>query len=108
MKRLSDILKEQGFFSKFIRERIASGQIKINDESVTEDLEFDVVTEIVEEEEKVKIEDAGDFVFHTIKSSEVLKHKMQIFGIGHVLEHDLTKFKFLRLSKKQMFVFEIK
>ena len=108
MKSLSTILKERGMFSKDIKQRIASGQIKINDEVVIKDVEFDIVTDIVKEEEVDKIWDAGDWIFNTIKESNVLKHKMQIFGLSHVLENDLTKFKFLRLSKKQMFVFEIK
>lgn len=94
MTKLSDILKEHGLFSKDIKQRISSGQIKINGEPVFENIDLNIT----------EIHDAGEFLFDVLKN-DLDRAKILIFGLENWLED--TIFKMIRISRKQAFIVKV-
>jgi hypothetical protein len=109
--KLSNIIMfATGAFAKDARQRIKNNQIEINGEKVTQDIEIDVVVE----NEKPLIFDAGSFLCEYILINNIWKQRCQVFGVEALwlFDNDLSKFfsdyLFIKTSKKQMFVIKCK
>jgi hypothetical protein len=79
--KISDFLKGQGVFSNEIKARFQNGQIKINGESVKEDIDLNVKKQIPDP----KVDDipfeAGDWIFHNLITSLSEDKKKKLFLI---------------------------
>ena len=106
MIKLSDILKDMGFFSKDIRLRFKNGQIKVNGDPIDHDLELHVD----------KIIDIEDFMVELVKNPIwFLRLKfidLETLAGSIEIKNDLTEFLkgflIVRTSKKHVFVIKKK
>lgn len=105
-------------FSKDIRIRLKNGQIKLNGETIKEDIEItDVTMEMVEEDEDLfdqTVMGAGDFIFKGICNDPIWVLRCKIFGFENLfnsnIENELTDFldmfNVLKISKKDYLVIQ--
>lgn len=121
--KISDLLKNEGVFSKEIKARFQNNQIKLNGETVKDDIEFDIV-------ESVPPIEAGEWIFTKLLSKLTEDRKkiflffVDLFGIDVMFSGDcqinnkpiedilpeLNEMKghiLLKTSKKQMFVLKL-
>jgi len=114
--KISEFLLKEGVFSNEIKVRLKTGQMKLNGESITNDIELDMDSFV----------DAGDWIFHFI--STLSDEKKNIFSVivnlfdietifsggckinGKLIEEilpELNVFKkhnFFKTTKKQMYI----
>ncbi len=102
---ITKLLLDRGLFSKDIKQRFASSQIKVNDEPITKDIELDA-TEFM---------DIGEFVVHLIEQN--FYGHLYFFGLENVMEVSdlntkyikyLSQFIIVRYSKKDAIVLKKK
>ena len=114
--KISDILKAKGMFAKDIRIRLKNGQLRLNGESIKEDVEVTSMELSDVEGQEITIddiiEDAGDFLFFNICKDTVWTIQCKLFGFEELfnsnISNDLTDFlsmfNLLRLSKRELIV----
>lgn len=103
MITIKEILKQRGHFSKDIDNKIKQGQIKINGESVNEDISLDVI----------EIHNGEEFVFDLCK--RVNPDIIKIIGIENIFDCNLNKgifkelksFCLLQVSKREFIVLKL-
>jgi hypothetical protein len=118
--KISEFLQKEGVFSNEIKARIRTGQMKINGEKITDDIELN----------SIETFEAGDWIFKNILSKipEEKKHIftliITLFDIETLFSGDcrinnkpieqllpelniLKSHTFLKTSKKQMFILKL-
>lgn len=112
-------------FAKDIRIRLKNGQLRLNGETIKEDIEITSFEVVEEDNEKTFfdkdgnkvefddfVEDAGDFLFFNICKDPIWVQRCHIFGFEELFNsniiNDLTDFlsmfNLLRLSKRELIV----
>jgi len=105
--KLFDILKQSGLFANDIKLRIKNSQITINGEIIKDNIDLDI--ELIENtdldiENTAKIINADDFLFWTLKGTNIIKFrnindtsdlfwKMRTEKINKLLEIESQKFR---------------
>lgn len=98
---ITQLLLTRNLFSKDIKQRFASSQIKVNDEVITKDIELNA-TEFM---------DIGEFIIHLIEKGFV--NKMFFFRVEPMMEGSnvdnaytkyLNEFIIVRYSKKDAII----
>ena len=99
--KISDILKSKGIYSKEIKARLSNGNIKLNDETIKEDIDLDIND----------VEDVGEFLFKLVSNKNYVE-QLKFFGLENIINsninNDLTNFLnnffILRFSKKDLLI----
>ena len=112
--KLFDILKQCGVFSSDIKNRIKNKQIIINGEPVDSNIELEIETDIIVDNNlgeivKAKIFETGGFICNILskENTNIFSKQMRIFGFENLfrcLVKLLLMFELNRLSKPNVFI----
>jgi len=105
--KLTQIMQECfGLFSKDSRTRMSNGQVEINGEKITTDIDIDILLH----EGQPVITDAGTFISQKIATNPIWLAQCQVFGLDALwsFDNELSKFfsdfLFIKISKREYFV----
>lgn len=108
-------------FSRDVKQRFKNGQIKVDGEIVTEDINLDI-KDLPEHHQVMMWKDvksgfinAGNFIFDILKADDedkIFRNQLMLFGFEDIkqsnIKNDLTEildnFFIIRISKKDIFV----
>lgn len=112
--KISEVLKNMGFFSNDIKSRFNNKQIKINGIQ-TDDIDLDIVdiTDILKEKQILKSSwDAGEFIFDILIDNPDVILKLKQIGIDNAFDNNienncfdfLSNFLLLQISKNDKII----